>query len=92
MRPRAGEPVLGVLCCIIRSSCPDQRSRCVCFYPRFRFALNSSFCSQLWGEGPPRPRPGRGTILQHILHPLCLDTIITKAHSREWDVSALQFE
>lgn len=42
--------LLGAVAALLEASGSGQRSRCVCFYRRFRFPLDSSFCSQLRGR------------------------------------------
>jgi hypothetical protein len=47
---RAGDQFFGYAVALLRASLPGQASRCACFSPRFRFLLDSSFCSRLRGE------------------------------------------
>jgi hypothetical protein len=72
-RLRAGEPssLYAHVAPLLKASASGQRSRCICFSPRFCSLLDSSFLSQLRGKAvskdPPRPRRMGRTIVQHVL-------------------------
>jgi len=86
-------PGLGKGCCsaaaLLETSISGHRSRCVCFSPRFRFLLDSSFSTPGERQSTTEANEGR-TIVQHVLlfqvprRPATL--LITTSIKRAWSL------